>query len=102
MNYQYDDTTQDPYGDYHRELFSHAENDSSQLEEEQRHYDEINRQYIEEALEFEADWESLLLAAMIGGAIMGSLLYGRDGIFLVAGISGALWVLGRCIAALRG
>ena len=68
------------------------ENDSSQLEQD----------HLEEALAFEADWESLLLAAMIGGALMGSLLYGRDGIFLVAGISGALWVLGRCIAALRG
>ena len=92
MNYQYDDTTQDPHLDYRSELFSHAENNSSQLEQD----------YLEEALEFEADWESLLLAAMIGGALMGSLLYGRDGIFLVAGISGALWVLGRCLAALRG
>lgn len=96
----------DPYTDYHRELFGgeYAENPDWDPAYEQAcneaHEREMlmQEQYIEEAL----DWESFLLAAMLGGGFMGALLFGSGAVFVAAGIGGAVWLLGRGFKSLRG
>lgn len=100
--------TTDPYTDYHRELFSgdteHPDWDPAyeqacnEAHEREMLMQEMQEQYIEEAL----DWESFLLAAMLGGGFMGALLFGSGAVFVAAGIGGAVWLLGRGFRSLRG